>query len=98
MHLETLGYATEKRQKVVRLCLPFRRLEDSSDDCKTLSVNPAVNRYLVRIRKGWGSERRGMGSVIHLLFPRYSGPLTPLPLRLLGYGKPLPFYMHLGSS
>ena len=33
---------------------------------------------------------RKMGSVFHSLCPRYSGTLTPLPLRLLGYGKPLP--------
>ena len=32
-----------------------------------------------------------MGSAFHQLCPRYSGTLTPLPLRLLGYGKPLPF-------
>ena len=32
-----------------------------------------------------------MGSAFHQLCPRYSGTLTPLPLRLLGYGTPLPF-------
>ena len=32
-----------------------------------------------------------MGSAFHQLCPRYSGALTLLPLRLLGYGKPLPF-------
>ena len=42
-----------------------------------LSVNPAVNGYLFRIRKGKGSERRGMGSAFHQLCPRYSGTLTP---------------------
>ena len=31
-----------------------------------------------------------MGSAFHQLCPRYSGTLTPLPLRLLGYGTPLP--------
>ena len=34
-----------------------------------------------------------MDSAFHQLCPRYSGTLTPhCPLRLLGYGKPLPFY------
>ena len=33
-----------------------------------------------------------MGSAFHQLCPRYSGTLTPLPLRLLGYGTPLPFF------
>ena len=33
---------------------------------------------------------REMGSVFHLLCLRYSGTLTPLPLRLLGKGKSLP--------
>ena len=32
-----------------------------------------------------------MSSAFHQLCPRYSGTLTPLPLRLLGYGKPSPF-------
>ena len=31
-----------------------------------------------------------MGSAFHQLCPRYSGPLTPTALRLLGYGTPLP--------
>ena len=35
------------------------------DDLKTLSVNPAVNGYLFRIREGYGSERRGMGSAFN---------------------------------
>ena len=30
-----------------------------------------------------------MGSAFHQLCPRYSGTLTSLPLRLLGYRKPL---------
>ena len=39
-------------------------------------------------------EMRGIGFTFHLPCPRYSGPLTPLLLRQLGYGKPklyLPF-------
>ena len=42
-----------------------------------------------RPRRLSGSERRGIGSAFHQLCPRYSG--TPLPLRLIGYGKPLPY-------
>ena len=34
-----------------------------------------------------------MGSAFHQLCPRYSGTLTPLPLQLIGYEKPLPFYI-----
>ena len=37
----------------------------------------AVNGYLLQIREGQGSERRGMGSAFHQLCPRYSGTLTP---------------------
>ena len=46
-------------------------------DWKTLSVNPAVNGYLFRIREDKGRERRGMGSAFHQLCPKYSGTLTP---------------------
>ena len=42
-----------------------------------LSVNPAENEYLFRIREEQGSERRGMGSAFHQLCPRYSGILSP---------------------
>ena len=56
------------------------------------SVNPAVNGYLFRVNEGQGNESRGMVSTFHQLCPRYSGTLTPLPLRLLGYGKPLPLF------
>ena len=35
-----------------------------------------------------------MGSAFHQLCPRYSGTLTPRPLRLLSYGTPLPFFNH----
>ena len=34
-----------------------------------------------------------MGSAFHQLCPRYSGTLPPLPLRLSGYGKPLPVFV-----
>ena len=33
-----------------------------------------------------------LGSFFHQLCPRYRWSLTPLPLRLLDYGKPLPFH------
>ena len=37
-----------------------------------------------------------MGSAFHQLCPIYSGTLTPLPLRLLGYRTPLPLpYMEI---
>ena len=53
------------------------RVSSRLGDWKTLSVNPAENGYLFRIREGQGSERRGMGSAFHQLCPRYSGTLTP---------------------
>ena len=34
-----------------------------------------------------------MGSAFHQLYPRYTETITPLPLRLLGYGKLLPLPM-----
>ena len=39
-----------------------------------------------------------MGSAFHQLCPRYSGTLTPMPLRLLGYGTPLPLPFTLKKS
>ena len=45
--LERLGYGAESRRKVVSL-----RQAPPCDDWKTLSVNPAVNGYLFRIREG----------------------------------------------
>ena len=79
---ETFGHGAESRRKVLRWRKKFaiRQLEHS--------VNP-VNWYPFRIREGLVSERRGMGSDFHHLHPRYSRPLTPLPLRLSGYGKTL---------
>ena len=51
-----------------------RRLDPSLGQQTTeISANLAVNGYHVKS----GSERRGMGSVFHILCPRYSGPLTP---------------------
>ena len=41
-------------------------------------VNPAENGYLFRIREGYGSKRRGIGSAFHQLCPRYSGTLIPI--------------------
>ena len=51
---------------------------------------PSINGYLFRIREGWGSERIGIicsEDTIDLW--------APLPLRLLGYGKPLTFFFFL---
>ena len=39
-----------------------------------------------------------MGFAFHQLCPRYSGTLPPLPLRLFGYGKLLPFLTFLSVS
>ena len=50
-----------------------------------LSVNPAVNGYLLRIREGEGTERRGMGYAFHQLCQRYNRTLTstaPTVIRL----------------
>ena len=52
------------------------RIHHPSDDWKALPVHSAVNGYLFRIREGLGTERRGMGSVFHQLFPRYNGSLS----------------------
>ena len=54
-----------------------KREFEACGDWKTLSVNPALNGYLFRIRAGYGSKRRGVGSAFHQLCPRYSGTLTP---------------------
>ena len=45
--LEWLDYDAESRRKVVS-----SRLDSPCDDWKTLSVNPAVNGYLFRIKEG----------------------------------------------
>ena len=45
--LERLGYGAESRRKFVS-----SRRALSCDDWKILSVNPAVNGYLFRIREG----------------------------------------------
>ena len=81
--LEQLGYDTESRQTVVRSRLGFaiRRLKDP------LSVNPAVNGYI--FSNQGRMRQQGMGSAFHQLCARYNGLKSPLPLRLLGYGKPL---------
>ena len=67
--LDTLGYGAAGHRKAGI---------SPSDDCKTLSVNPAVS-----------SERKGMGSAFHRVFPGYSGLLA------FGYGKPLPLLFSL---
>ena len=45
--LEQLDYGAESHRKVVS-----SRLASPCDDWKTLSVNPALNGYLFRIREG----------------------------------------------
>ena len=89
--VEWLDYGTKSRRKV----LSVGGWASLCKDWKTLSVHPAVNGYLFRIREGQGSERRGMGFAFHLLCPRYNGTLMPTALRLMGYAKPLPFYFNL---
>ena len=76
--LQRLGCDAESRRQVVssRLGLALRRPENSLSKPSSKSV-PFSNS---------GSERSGMGYAFHLLCPRYSGTLTPLHLRLLGYG------------
>ena len=66
-------YGAECSQKIVRSRPGFTIRQK----WKTPSVNPAVNRYLFRIREEQCSPWREMGSIFHLLCPRYSGPLTP---------------------
>ena len=48
------GYGAVSRRKV-KFAPGFRH---PSDDCTTLSVNPAVKGYLFRIRERVGSERK----------------------------------------
>ena len=79
-------------------------------DARVVSSNPGLgqlatgklslstqqkNGYLFRNRERSGSERRGMGSDLLMLCPRYSGSLAPLPLHPLRHAKslPLPFLM-----
>ena len=82
--LERLGYDAECRRKVVssRLDFVMRRLENSRCQPSSKWV-PFLNLERLKQRK----KRDG-------LCLRYSGTLTPPPLRLLGYGKPLPFYCY----
>ena len=77
-----------RRQKVAVRCEFEAGLRHATTG--KLSVNPAVKLDTFRIREGYGSEKRGMDSAFHQLCPGYCGTLTPLPLRLSGYGKPLP--------
>ena len=63
------------------------------DDWKILFVILAVRRYMSRIGEGQGSESIGKGWAPHFLSCSQDtvGLSHPLPLRLLGYKKPLPF-------
>ena len=83
--LERLCCSAKSCWNVVSLRLGFatRRLENTL--CQPSSIRvPFSNQGRIRQR------RRGMGSALHLLCPIYNGTLNPLPLWLLGYGKPLP--------
>ena len=76
--LEELDYGVESGRKIVISSSGFAmgRLE-------TLSVDPAVNGYLFRIREGLGSERRGIGSTFHQLCLCWSlTPTAPTAIRL----------------
>lgn len=64
--VERLGYGAEGRLQVAAV--------------EKLSVNQVVNMYLFLFRKGYGSERIGMGYAFDILSLRYSGPLPQLPL------------------
>ena len=79
--LERLGFDKESRQTVVhsRLGFAIRRLKDP------LSVNPAVNGYIFESGKyKTARDEPRFSSAVH------KGLKSSLPLRLLGYGKPLP--------
>ena len=52
--LEQLGYGAESRRVAL-----VRGSASPCGDWKSLSVNPAVNGYLFRIREGEGSKTRG---------------------------------------
>ena len=49
-----------------------------SIDQKTFSINPVANGYLFETGTD-KEENEGAGPHFHLLCPRYSEPLTPLP-------------------
>ena len=58
------------------------------------AIRPLNNsRYLFRISDGYGNERKWASPVLCL--PRYSGILNPLPLKPLGYEKPLPHFCQI---
>ena len=84
--VEWLSYGVESCHKVMSLRLGFAmgRLENS--------VNPAVNSNLFEIREGLGRERRGMPFISCAQVT--VGLKSPLPLWLIGCGRPLPFTMY----
>lgn len=58
------------------------------NDWKALFVNPAVQRYLLCIKeKVKYSERKGVGSVGHMLRPSSDAPLKPKNHTAPGYGE-----------
>ena len=76
--LEQLGYGAESRCKVVSSRLGFA----ICDDWKTLSVNRAVKWVPLSNHGRIRQQKKRDGSAFLQLSPRYSGTLTPLPLRL----------------
>ena len=54
---------------------------------KVLSVNPAVNGYLLNQRKIGQKERERWAPPFHMLCRRYSGHLTPIDLGLMYHGN-----------
>ena len=83
--LERLRYSAKSCRKVVSLRLGFatRRLENTLCQPSNIWI-PFSNQGRIRQR------RRCMGSALRLLCLKNNGTLNPLPLCLLGYGKPLP--------
>ena len=70
-----MNYRGPQRDAVVEWLKPL--LTSPSDDWNTLSVDPAVIGYLLRIRKGLGIERREIDSAFHPLCQRYNRLLSP---------------------
>ena len=57
-------------------------------------VYPAVAFSFLGYREEWGSKEREIGSVFHMLCPRYMWPLTPTALlQPLGYAGSLDLYL-----
>ena len=67
--LERLGYGAKSRRKVVSSRAGFAMLRLENSLC------PLSSKWVpFSTKEGLGSERRGMDSAFHLLWPKYSGP------------------------